>query len=162
MRPEHIQRRRVGSYSAALPAWAAGKFTDGQAAVMRAVGIEMLNKHGGVPPRYALRLEVIADTAGVSAGRAREALNIADTIGLVTIKHFRGSYDIGIRSPEWLPALRERIEETAGKNCDDPPGRGSESRKRPHQRWPPMEARAQPARQRRTKLWPRLLSTGIT
>src|SRR5262245_18585800 len=107
MRAEHIQRSRVGSYAAALPAWAAGKFTDGQAAVMRTVGVEMLNKGGGGPPGCALRLEVIADVAGVSVATAREALNIADTIGLVTTKHLRGFYDIRIRSPEWLSALRE-------------------------------------------------------
>jgi hypothetical protein len=106
MRVEHIQRSRVGSCSAALPTWAAGKFTDGQAAVMRVVGIEMLNKRGVC----ALRLEVIADTAGVSVGTARDALNIADTIGLITTGHLRGFYDIRIRSPEWLAALRERIE----------------------------------------------------
>jgi hypothetical protein len=108
MRAEHIQRSRVGSCSAALPAWAAGKFTDGQAAVMRAIGIEMLNKRGG-PPGCALRLEVIADAAGVSVGTARDALSVADTIGLVAIKHLRGLYDIRIRSPEWLATLRERI-----------------------------------------------------
>jgi hypothetical protein len=106
MRAEHIRRSRVGSCSAALPAWAAGKFTDGQAAVMRAVGIEMLNKRGVC----ALRLEVIADAAGVSVGTARDALNIADTIGLITAGHLRGFYDIRIRAPEWLAALRERVE----------------------------------------------------
>jgi hypothetical protein len=105
-RKHAIQRSRVGSYSAALPAWAAGKFTDGQAAVMRAVGIEMLNKRGVC----ALHLRVIADAAGVSVGTARDALKIADTIGLVTIEHLRGFYDIRIRSPDWLPALREHIE----------------------------------------------------
>jgi hypothetical protein len=105
MRVEHI-RRHVGSCSAALPEWAAGKFTDSQAAVMRAIGIEMLNKRGVC----ALRLEVIADAAGVSVGTARDALNIADTIGLVTAGHLRGFYDIRIRSPDWLAALRERIE----------------------------------------------------
>jgi hypothetical protein len=105
MRPEHIQRSRVGSCSAALPAWAAGKFTDGQAAVMRAIGIEMLNKRG----ICALHLKIIAAAAGVSVGR-RDALNIADTIGLITAGHLRGFYDMRIRSPEWLPALRERIE----------------------------------------------------
>jgi hypothetical protein len=110
MRVEHIQRSRVGSSAAALPEWAARKFTDGQAAVLRTVGIEMLNKRGGGPPGCALRLEVIADAAGVSVGTARDALNIADTIGLVTTEHLRGFYDIRIRSPEWLAALRERIE----------------------------------------------------
>jgi hypothetical protein len=121
MRPEHIQRSRGGSCSAALPRWAAGKFTDGQAAVMRVVGIEMLNKRGGGPPGCALHLKVIADAAGVGVGTARDALNIADTIALVTIEHLRGFYDIRIRSPEWLPALRERIErfeqDTAGKKA---------------------------------------------
>jgi hypothetical protein len=72
---------------------------------MRAVGIEMLNKRGVC----ALRLEVIADAAGVSVGTARDALSVADTIGLVAIKHLRGLYDIRIRSPEWLATLRERI-----------------------------------------------------
>ena len=105
MRVEHI-RRHVDSCSAALPEWAAGKFTDSQAAVMRAIGIEMLNKRGVC----ALRLEVIADAAGVSVGTARDALNIADTIGLVTAGHLRGFYDIRNHSPEWLAALRERIE----------------------------------------------------
>jgi hypothetical protein len=104
-RKHAIQRSRVGSYSAALPAWAAGKFTDGQAAVMRAVGIEMLNKRGVC----ALHLRVIADAAGVSVGTARNALKIAGTIGLVTIEHLRGFYDIRIRSPDWLPALRKHI-----------------------------------------------------
>jgi hypothetical protein len=101
-----IQRRRIGRASAALPGWAAGKFTEAQAAVMRPVGIEMLNKRGVC----ALHLKVIADAAGVSVGTARDALNVADTIGLVTIEHLRGFYDIRIRSPDWLPALRERIE----------------------------------------------------
>jgi hypothetical protein len=115
--PEHIQHRRVGSAFAALPGWARGKFTDSQAAVMKAVGVEMLNKRGVC----ALHLKVIAAAADVGVGTAREALNIADTIGLVTIEHLRGFYDIRIRSPEWLPALRERIErfeqETAGKKA---------------------------------------------
>jgi hypothetical protein len=106
MRAEHIQRSRVGSCSAALPEWAAGKFTDGQAAAMRAVGIEMLNKRGVC----ALHLKIIAAAAGVSVGTARDALNIADTIGLVTAGHLRGFYDIRNHSPEWLAALRERIE----------------------------------------------------
>jgi hypothetical protein len=102
----HIQRRRLGSYSAALPAWAADKFTDSQAAVMKVVGIEMLNKRGVC----ALYLKVIAATANVGIEAAREALKIADTIDLVTIEHLRGFYNIRIRSPDWLPALRERIE----------------------------------------------------
>ena len=110
MRAEHIRRNRTGSCSAALPEWAAGKFTESQAAAMRVVGIEMLNKRGGGPPGCALRLEVIADAAGVSVGTARDALNIADTIGLVTAGHLRGFYDIRNHSPEWLAALRERIE----------------------------------------------------
>src|SRR6516165_5300286 len=62
--PEHIQRHRVGRASAALPGWAAGKFTDAQAAVIGPVGIEMLNKRGVC----ALHLKVIADAAGVSVG----------------------------------------------------------------------------------------------
>jgi hypothetical protein len=77
---------------------------------MRAIGVEMLNKRGGGPPGCALHLKVIADAAGVSVGTARDALNIADTIGLVTAGHLRGFYDIRIRSPDWLAALRERIE----------------------------------------------------
>jgi hypothetical protein len=48
---------------------------------MRAIGIEMLNKRGVC----ALYLKAIAAAAGVSVGTAREALNIADTIGLVAI-----------------------------------------------------------------------------
>jgi hypothetical protein len=98
-------RRRRGSL-AALPAWAVGKFTESQAAVMRAVGVEMLNKRGVC----ALHLKVIAAAAGVGIGTAREALMIADTIGLVTVEHLRGFYDIRSRSPEWLSALRERNE----------------------------------------------------
>jgi hypothetical protein len=82
---------------------------------MRAVGVEMLNKRD----ICALHLKVIAAAAGVGIGTAREALMIADTIGLVTVEHLRGFYDIRSRSPEWLSALRERIErfeqETAGK-----------------------------------------------
>ena len=85
--PEHIQRHRVGRASAALPEWAASKFTDAQAAAMRPVGIEMLNKRGVC----ALHLKVIADT-----------------IGLITIqRQRRGFYDMRSRSPEWLAALRE-------------------------------------------------------
>jgi hypothetical protein len=106
MRVEHIRRNRTGSCSAALPEWAAGKFTESQAAAMRVVGIEMLNKRGVC----ALHLKVIAAAANVGTEAAREALNIADTIGLVTIKHLRGFYDIRIRAPDWLPALSERIE----------------------------------------------------
>src|SRR5215468_7748326 len=78
-----------GRASAALPEWAAVKFTDAQAAAMRPVGIEMLNKRGVC----ALHLKIIADAAGVGIGAAREALNIADTIGLITIeRHLRGLY----------------------------------------------------------------------
>ena len=102
MRVEQSQRSRVGSCSAALPAWAAGKFTDGQAAVMRVVGVEMLNKRGVC----ALHLKII----DAAVGTARDALNIADTIGLITVGHLRGFYDIRTRSPEWLAALRERLE----------------------------------------------------
>jgi hypothetical protein len=102
MDPERIHRRRRDSL-AALPAWAAGKFTESQAAVIRTVGVEMLNKRGVC----ALRLKVIAAAAGVGVETAREALNIADTIGLFTVEHLRGFYDIRCRSPDWLPALRE-------------------------------------------------------
>jgi hypothetical protein len=83
---------------------------------MRAVGVEMLNKRGGGPPGCALHLKVIAAAAGVSVGTARDALNIADTIGLITAGHLRGFYDIRSHSPEWLAALRElqeRIERSA-------------------------------------------------
>ena len=98
-----IQRRRIGSVSAALPEWAAGRFTEAQAAAMGPVGLEMLNKRGVC----ALRLKVIADAAGVSIATTREALNIADTIGLITIeRHLRGLYDMRSCSPEWLAALR--------------------------------------------------------
>src|SRR6516165_9573504 len=107
--PEHIQRHRVGRASAALPGWAAVKFTDAQAAAMRPVGIEMLNKRGVC----ALHLKIIADAAGVGVGAAREVLNIADTIGLITIeRHLRGLYNMRSRSPEWLAGLRELQERT--------------------------------------------------
>ena len=107
--PAHIQRHRVGRASAALPEWAAVKFTDAQAAAMRLVGIEMLNKRGVC----ALHLKIIADAAGVSVGTARDALNIADTIGLIAIqRQLRGFYDMRSRSPEWLVALRELQERT--------------------------------------------------
>jgi hypothetical protein len=77
---------------------------------MGPVGLEMLNKRGVC----ALRLKVIADAAGVSIATAREALNIADTIGLITIeRHLRGLYNMRCRSPEWLAALRELQERTA-------------------------------------------------
>ena len=85
--PEHLQRRRLAG-GAALPPWAAGKFTESQRVVLRTVGLEMLNKHGVC----ALRLNVIVASAGVSVGTAREALMIADTIGLVTVEHLRGYY----------------------------------------------------------------------
>jgi hypothetical protein len=55
----------------------------------------------------ALHLKVIAVAAGVSVGTAREAIMIVETIGLVTVEHLRGFYDIRCRSPDWLPALRE-------------------------------------------------------
>jgi hypothetical protein len=107
--PEHIQRHRVGRASAALPEWAASKFTDAQAAAMRPVGIEMLNKRGVC----ALHLKIIAYAAGVSVGTARDTLNIADTIGLITIeRQLRGFYSMRNRSPEWLAALREMQERT--------------------------------------------------
>ena len=95
--------RRSRGNLAALPAWAVGKFTEHQAAVIGAVGVEMLNKRGVC----ALHLKVIAVAAGVNVGTAREAIMIAETIGLVTVEHLRGFYDIRCRSPDWLPALRE-------------------------------------------------------
>src|SRR6516162_2663133 len=107
--PAHIQRHRVGRASAALPGWAAVKFTDAQAAAMRPVGIQMLNKRGVC----ALHLKIIADAAGVSVGTAREAITIAETIGLITIeRHLRGLYNMRSRSPEWLAGLRELQERT--------------------------------------------------
>ena len=105
--PEHIQRHRVGRASAALPEWAAVKFTDAQAAAMRPVGIEMLNKRGVC----ALHLKIIADAAGVGIGAAREAITIAETIGLITIeRHFRGLYNMRSRWIRWPPlhSLRAR------------------------------------------------------
>ena len=105
-----VYRRRRDSM-AALPAWAVVKFTESQAAVMRTVGVEMLNKRGVC----ALHLKVIAAAAGVGIATAREALNIADTIGLVTVEHLRGFYDIRSRSPEWLSALCELNERMAAE-----------------------------------------------
>ena len=78
MRTEHIQRSRVGSYSAALLAWAAGKFTDGQAAAMRAVGIEMLNTPGG-PRRAARSASKLSPTLPASASGRRATRSILPT-----------------------------------------------------------------------------------
>jgi hypothetical protein len=61
--PGHIQRHRVGRASAALPEWAAVKFSDAQAAAMRPVGIEMLNKRGVC----GMHLKIIADAARARA-----------------------------------------------------------------------------------------------
>jgi hypothetical protein len=87
---DRIYRRRRLAWGAALPARAIDKFTEHQAAVMGVVGVEMLNKRGVC----ALDLKVIADTAGVSVRTAREAIMLADAIGLVTVEHLRGFYDI--------------------------------------------------------------------
>ena len=108
-RPEHIQRHHVGRASAALPGWAAAEFTESEAAVMRVVGVEMANNRGVC----ALHIKAIAAAAGVSVGTARDALNIADTIGLIAIqRQLRGFYDMRSRSPEWLAGLRELQERT--------------------------------------------------
>ena len=78
-------------------------------AAMRPVGIEMLTKRGVC----TLHLKIIDDAAGVGIGAAREALNIADTIGLITIeRHLLGLYNMRSRSPEWLAGLRELQERT--------------------------------------------------
>ena len=106
--PAHIQRHRVGRASAALPEWAAVKFTDAQAAAMTPVGIEMLNKRGVC----ALHIKAIAAAAGVSVETARSALRTAKMIGLVTVERLQGFYDIRSRTPTWLAALRESQERT--------------------------------------------------
>jgi hypothetical protein len=109
---EHIYRRRRAGRLAALRARAEAEFTESQAAVIRAVGFEMLNKRGVC----ALYLKAIAAAAGVSVETAREALKIAKGIGLVTVERLQGFYDIRSRSPEWLPALRGLNEcETAAR-----------------------------------------------
>jgi hypothetical protein len=86
---ERLWTGKIRGSLAALPAWAVGKFTEHQAAVIGAVGVEMLNKRGVC----ALHLKVIAVAAGISVG-TREAIMIAETIGLVTVEHLRGFYDI--------------------------------------------------------------------
>jgi hypothetical protein len=100
---EHIQRRRIVRASAALPVWAAAEFTERKAAVMRVVGVEMANNRGVC----ALHIKAIAAAAGVSVETARGALRTAKMIGLVTVEHLQGFYDIRSRTPTWLAALRE-------------------------------------------------------
>ena len=102
--PEHIQCHRVGRASAALPGWAAAEFTESEAAVMRVVGVEMANNRGVC----ALHIKAIAAAAGVSVETARSALRTAKMIGLVTVEHLQGFYDIRSRTPTWLAALRDR------------------------------------------------------
>jgi hypothetical protein len=97
---EHIQRRRIVRASAALPVWAAAEFTESKAAVMRVGGVEMANNRGVC----ALHIKAIAAAAGVSVETARGA---AKMIGLVTVEHLQGFYDIRSRTPTWLAALRE-------------------------------------------------------
>jgi hypothetical protein len=115
---EHIPRHHIGRASAALPGWAAAEFTESKAAVMRVVGVEMANNRGVC----ALHIKAIAAAAGVSVETARGALRTAKMIGLVTVEHLQGFYDIRSRAPTWLAPLRElqeRIErferETAGQ-----------------------------------------------
>jgi hypothetical protein len=80
-------RRRL-AWLAALPMWAAAEFTESEAAVMRIVGVEMLNNRGVC----ALHLKVIAAAAGVSVGTARDALKTAEAIGFVTVERLMGNY----------------------------------------------------------------------
>ena len=114
--PQH-DRRRLARL-AALPMWAAAEFTESEAAVLRIVGVEMLNNRGVC----ALHIKTIAAAAGVSVSTARGALKTAKEIGLVTVERLMG------RTPTWLAALRDlngRIErfaqrdpqETAGKKA---------------------------------------------
>jgi hypothetical protein len=120
--PQH-DRRRLARL-AALPMWAAAEFTESEAAVMRIVGVEMLNNRGVC----ALHIKTIAAAAGVSVSTARGALKTAKEIGLVTVERLMGNYDVRSRTPTWLAALRDlngRIErfaqrdpqETAGKKA---------------------------------------------
>jgi hypothetical protein len=116
--PKH-DRRRLARL-AALPMWAAGEFTESEAAVMRIVGVEMLNNRGVC----ALHIKTIAAAAGVSASTVRSALKTAGAIGFVTIERLMGNYDVRSRTPTWLAALRDlnrRIErfeqETARKKA---------------------------------------------
>jgi hypothetical protein len=103
--PEHIAYRRINSM-AALPGWAAGKFPESQACVIRAVGVEMLDNHGVC----TLSLKAIADAAHVSDKTARSALKTAEAIGLLTVERRQGSYNMHSRTPEWPLALRRLIE----------------------------------------------------
>jgi hypothetical protein len=104
--------------------WAAAEFTESEAAVMRIVGVEILNNRGVC----ALHIKTIAAAAGVSVSTARSALKTAKEIGLVTVERLMGNYDVRSRTPTWLAALRDlngRIErfaqrdpqETAGKKA---------------------------------------------
>ena len=104
--------------------WAAAEFTESEAAVMRIVGVEILNNRGVC----ALHIKTIAAAAGVSVSTARGALKTAKEIGLVTVERLMGNYDVRSRTPTWLAALRDlngRIErfaqrdpqETAGKKA---------------------------------------------
>jgi hypothetical protein len=69
--PQH-DRRRLARL-AALPMWAAAEFTESEAAVMRIVGVEILNNRGVC----ALHIKTIAAAAGVSVSTARGALKTA-------------------------------------------------------------------------------------
>ena len=61
--PKHDRRRPARL--AALPAWAEAEFTESKAAVMRIVGVEMLNNRDVC----ALHIKTIAAAAGVSSRR---------------------------------------------------------------------------------------------
>ena len=104
--PQH-DRRRLARL-AALPMWAAAAFTESEAAVMRIVGVEILNNRGVC----ALHIKTIAAAAGVSVSTARGALKTAKEIGLVTVERLMGNYDVRSRTPTWLAGLRESQERT--------------------------------------------------
>lgn len=123
--PQH-DRRRLARL-AALPMWAAAEFTESEAAVMRIVGVEILNNRGVC----ALHIKTIAAAAGVSVSTARSALKTAKEIGLVTVERLMGNYDVRSRTPTWLAALRDlngRIERFAQKDPQETAGKKAAQR----------------------------------
>ena len=67
----------------------------------------MLNKRG----LCALHLKIIADAAGVGIGAAREALNIADTIGLPSSASSGASTTCAVAHPSgWQGFVNEHFE----------------------------------------------------
>jgi hypothetical protein len=104
-----LERRRTLAASGPLPPALACKFTTGELAVLKLVSDEVRTKGTCV-----LSIPELAARAGVGATKARMALRIAASLGLVTIEERRVPYRpnltnvVRIISREWLSWIAQR------------------------------------------------------